>query len=92
MPGIILELFTISRRQYEKALEAYDYALAINSQNTFAIFNKGNILCNLDKYNDAIPVYHEYLENEPDSFEAMTYLAECYEKTERSDSCKEILS
>ena len=34
----------------------------------------------LRKYSDAIPVYHEYLENEPDSFEAMTYLAECYEK------------
>ena len=29
---------------------------------------------------EAIPVYHEYLENEPESFEAMTYLAECYEK------------
>ena len=55
--------------------------LAINSQNTFAIFNKGNIYCNLDRYSEAIPVYHEYLENEPDSFEAMTYLAECYEKT-----------
>jgi len=65
---------------YDKAMEAYDYALAINSQNTFAIFNKGNILSNLERYSDAIPVYHEYLENEPDSFEAMTYLAECYEK------------
>ncbi len=32
------------QEKYEKALEAYDYALAINSQNTFAIFNKGNIL------------------------------------------------
>jgi tetratricopeptide (TPR) repeat protein len=64
----------------EKALEAYDYALAVNSQNAFALFNKGNILCNLERYNEAIPVYHEYLENEPDSFEAMTYLAECYEK------------
>ncbi len=69
------------QEEYEKALEAYDFALAINSQNTFAIFNKGNILCNLERYGDAIPVYHEYLENEPDSFEAMTYLAECYEKT-----------
>jgi tetratricopeptide (TPR) repeat protein len=66
----------------EKAMEAYDYALAINSQNTFALFNKGNILSNLDRYSEAIPVYHEYLENEPESFEAMTYLAECYEKTE----------
>ncbi len=40
------------------------------------------IFCsNLERYSEAIPVYHEYLENEPDSFEAMTYLAECYEKT-----------
>jgi len=69
------------QEEYDKALEAYDYALAINSQNAFAIFNKGNILCNLERYSDAIPVYHEYLENEPDSFEAMTYLAESYEKT-----------
>jgi tetratricopeptide (TPR) repeat protein len=61
-------------------LESYDFALAINSQNTFAVFNKGNILSNLERYSDAIPVYHEYLENEPESFEAMTYLAECYEK------------
>ena len=65
---------------YEKAMEAYDYALAINSQNTFALFNKGNILNNIERFSEAIPVYHEYLENEPDSYEAMTYLAECYEK------------
>jgi tetratricopeptide (TPR) repeat protein len=65
---------------HEKAIEAYDYALAINNQNTFALFNKGNILCNLDRYKEAIPVYHEYLENENESFEAMTCLAECYEK------------
>jgi tetratricopeptide (TPR) repeat protein len=67
--------------RYEEAMDAYDYALAVNSQNTFALFNKANILCNLERYQDAIPVYHEYLENEPDSFEAMTYLAESYEKT-----------
>jgi len=63
------------------ALEAYDYALAVNSQNTFALFNKANILSNLDRSSEAIPVYHEYLENETESFEAMNYLAECYERT-----------
>ena len=66
---------------YDKAMDAYDFALAINSQNSFALFNKGNILSNIEKYADAIPVYHEYLESEPASFEAMTYLADCYEKT-----------
>ena len=76
------------QEHFERALEAYDYALAINSQNSFAIFNKGNILCNLDRYADAVPVYHEYLENEPESFEAMTYLAECYEKIHDLDLAK----
>jgi tetratricopeptide (TPR) repeat protein len=66
---------------FDKALESYDFALAVNSQNSFALFNKGNILSNLDRHSEAIPVYHEYLENEPESFEAMTYLAECYEKS-----------
>ena len=74
--------------QFEKAMEAYDFALAINSQNTFALFNKGNILSNLERFAEAIPVYHEYLDNEPDSFEAMTYLAECYEKKGLISSAK----
>ncbi len=73
---------------YNKALEAYDFALAINSLNTFVIFNKANILYNLDRYAEAIPVYHEFLENEPDSFEAFTYLAECYEKTGDTELAK----
>jgi tetratricopeptide (TPR) repeat protein len=66
----------------EKAIEAYDYALVINDQNSFAIFNKANILYNLERYADAIPVYLEYLEFEDDSVEALTYLAECYEKAD----------
>jgi tetratricopeptide (TPR) repeat protein len=70
----------------EKAIEAYDYALAINDQNTFALFNKGNILCNTEHFEEAIPVYHEYLGYEPDSFEAMTYLADCYEKINDRES------
>ena len=66
---------------FEKAMEAYDFALAINYQNTFALFNKANLLNHIERYAEAIEVYHEYIENEDDSFEAMTYLAECYEKT-----------
>ncbi len=65
---------------YEKAIEAYDFAIAVNNQNSFAIFNKANILWYIEKFEDAIQSYLEYIENEPDSFEAMTYLAECYEK------------
>ncbi len=73
---------------YDKAIEAYDYALAINGLNTFALFNKANILYNLERYTEAIPVYHEYVEQEEDSYEAITYLAECYEKTNEFDLAK----
>jgi tetratricopeptide (TPR) repeat protein len=73
---------------YNKALEAYDFALAINSLNTFVIFSKANILYNLDRYAEAIPAYLEFVEEEPDSFEALTYLAECYEKTGDTELAK----
>jgi len=66
---------------YGKSIEAYDYALAINPENTFALFNKANILSNLEKYSEAMDVYREFVEEEPDSLEGLTYLAECYDKT-----------
>jgi len=66
---------------YDNALEAYDYALAINPANTFALFNKANILSNLEKYGEAMDVYREFVEEEPESLEGLTYLAECYDKT-----------
>lgn len=64
--------------EYLKAIEAYDFSLAINDQNSFAIFNKANICWYLERYKDAIQLYLEYLEHEPDNYEAMTYLAESY--------------
>ncbi|MCK7533674.1 MAG: tetratricopeptide repeat protein [Marinilabiliales bacterium] len=67
--------------EYGKSIEAYDYALAINPENTFALFNKANILSNLEKYSEAMDVYREFVEEEPDSLEGLTYLAECYDKT-----------
>lgn len=73
---------------YDKALDAYDYTLAINGLNSFALFNKANILSNLGEIAEAIPLYHEYLEYEPDCVEAMTYLAECYEKSRKAELAK----
>jgi|GEM_PF-132969 len=66
---------------YGKAIEAYDFALALNPENTFALFNKANILSNLEKYSEAMDVYRAFVEEEPDSLEGLTYLAECYDKT-----------
>lgn len=74
--------------EYDKALRAYDYSLAINPVNTFALFNKGNILCNQERYEEALQAYHEYLDLENESPEAMTYIAECYEKLDQFDMAR----
>src|SRR5690606_7568766 len=33
------------------------------------------------KYSEAMDVYRQFVEEEPDSLEGLTYLAECYDKT-----------
>ena len=51
----------------------------------FALFNKANILSNSGEYAKALDAYLEYLEYENESSEAMTYAAECYDKTGDSE-------
>ncbi len=67
--------------QFVLALEAYEYALAINPDNTFALFNKANILSNLERFPEALDAYSDFVTEEPESLEGLTYLAECYDKT-----------
>ena len=46
---------------FEKAIEAYDYAIVINDKFSSAYFNKANSLAQLEKYREAIEVYKETL-------------------------------
>ncbi len=63
----------------ENALDAFDYAIALNESNSSAIFNKANILVSLKKYELAIDVFKEFLHLENDDLKGLLYLAECYE-------------
>ena len=62
--------------KYEKAIEAYDYALLLNESFHSAIFNKANSYANSGKFLEAIEFYKEYLEHETDSEETLLYIAE----------------
>jgi tetratricopeptide (TPR) repeat protein len=65
---------------FEKALDAYDYVLAIDETFSSAYFNKANCYANLGNYPKAIETYREtifYEEPEPVTY---YYIAECYEK------------
>jgi tetratricopeptide (TPR) repeat protein len=50
---------------FEKAIDAYDYAILIKENFSSAYFNKGNSLVNLDRYSEAIEVYKQTFEYEP---------------------------
>lgn len=76
---------------FEKALEAFDFAIALYDRYLEAYFNKGNALANLGRYQEAIDAFEEYArllneENENDGPEPAEMLdvycsiGECYER------------
>ncbi len=56
--------FFFNRKNYEEAIKAFDYLLAINSGSVNVYGNKAACLEALGKYDEAIKVYHEMLEVE----------------------------
>lgn len=77
--------------QFDKALEAFDFAIALYDRYLEAYFNKGNALANLGRYQEAIDAFEQYarllrMENEADDFESAEMLevycsiGECYER------------
>lgn len=66
--------------QIEKALEAYDFAIAILPSYTWAFLNKGLLLIDEERHEEAIPVFKDLLEIEPLNAEVLAYLGECSAK------------
>lgn len=64
--------------EFEKALEAYDFTLALNSNFHHALFNKANSLANMERYKEAVEAYREYLKSDPANDDAWCYMGECY--------------
>lgn len=71
-----------------EALDAADYSLAINPQDSDALLLKGNAFMHGEQTAEAIEHYKEYLEAQPDDLGAQISLAVCYTNEER---CHEVL-
>lgn len=71
---------------HTKALDAYDYAIAINDKFASAYFNKANALASLNRFNEAIDVYKETFDHEEPDPTAYYYIGECYEQLQDYDS------
>ncbi len=69
------------REKWDLAVDAYDFAIAINPVFGSAYFNKANALANNKKYDEAIAVYKETYEHESPSFVTFCYIGECYERS-----------
>jgi tetratricopeptide (TPR) repeat protein len=72
-----------SVKQYEKAIIAFDFAIAINENYGSAYYNKANILSELERYSEAIECYMEFLKLEENHIMTHCYIGECYEKLHR---------
>lgn len=74
----------INSELYEKALQAFEYALAIEPEHGSAVFHTAYTQSLMGKHLEAIKIYHTLLDKEDDESDAMLhyYIGECYERME----------
>lgn len=68
---------------YEKALEAFDYALLINDKNSLAWFNKANTFINMEQYVEALDCMYRAHDAEPENPVLRCGVGVCHEKMGR---------
>ena len=70
------------RKEYKKAVFAFEYATLIKENFASAYFNKGNAHYNLKEYGQALECYYKTFEFEDNQAITFCYIGECYEKLE----------
>ena len=76
--NIWLNIGTIyaQKDEADRAIEAFDYAYALNSANSSALYNKGILLVNIDRFSDALEVFENFVLLEPTSYLSFIAIAE----------------
>jgi len=73
-----------ARQDFSKALDCYDYALAIDENDSLTCIQKAHVQFQLDQFEDAIETYQEYKKmTSYASWQTDIFIAECYEKMEK---------
>ena len=78
-----------SLMEHEKAIDAYNYVIAIDETFSTAYFNKGNALATLERYEEALTSYRETLAFESPEGLTYYYIGECYEKMNEPERAEE---
>ncbi|MEY2924288.1 MAG: hypothetical protein RLZZ337_836 [Bacteroidota bacterium] len=73
---------------YPKAINAFEFCIAIEEANTMGHLGKGNSLMEMELYEEAIESYKLSLDNDVSDAEVLCNIAECYENLENYSSAK----
>jgi len=76
-----------SQHNYTQALDAFDYSLAINPKDMQACLQKAHVLLNLERFDEAVEHYMEFIENADTPLKGLIYgyIGECYEYLEKNE-------
>ena len=82
----------INAGSFEKALEALDYALAIDDEHEHSWFHKGYVLNLMERYSEAIEAFDQSIVDNEDETDPMKfyYMGECYEKLNEFNLAREL--
>lgn len=80
-----LGILYFKNNEFDRAIKAYDYALAINPSNAEALFNKANSLINMGEVLKAFDCYIDYVSYGYDDVMAYHYIADCLEQMKLYD-------
>lgn len=72
----------------EEAIDAYDYCIAIEEENTMGFLGKGNCLMELERFEEAIEAFKLSLDNDESDAEVYCNVAECYENLKDDNAAK----
>ncbi|MEI6576638.1 MAG: tetratricopeptide repeat protein [Bacteroidota bacterium] len=72
--------------EYENAINAYDFVIAIDESYSSAYFNKANAFANLKNYEKALELYKETMNFEEPEVTTFFYIGECYQELEDYDN------
>ncbi|MDR1581826.1 MAG: tetratricopeptide repeat protein [Prevotellaceae bacterium] len=85
----ILGVLHFNSGNFDKALDAFEFALSINNEDYIASLCKSLILIRLGDYNKAIEYILEILTKSPNDANALYNLGGCYEKKQNSEEAEQ---
>jgi tetratricopeptide (TPR) repeat protein len=65
-------------QRFEDAIEAFDYAFALNPSNSSVLFNKAIVYVNTDNFQKGIDTFTEFLSQEPGNLFALIGIADAF--------------